>query len=77
MDDATERMAQLRQYAAGRIVAEMPEAVIIGGGAPHILSVSLPGWRSAVLMNFLEARSKKRFCLTKLGLQKGRQKPCA
>lgn len=57
MNDATERMAQLRQYAAGRIVAEMPEAVIIGGGAPHILSVSLPGWRSEVLMNFLEARS--------------------
>lgn len=57
MNDATERMAQLRQYAAGRIVAEMPEAVIIGCGAPHILSVSLPGWRSEVLMNFLEARS--------------------
>ena len=57
MNDASERMAQLRQYAAGRIVAEMPEAVIIGGGAPHILSVSLPGWRSEVLMNFLEARS--------------------
>lgn len=56
MNDATERMAQLRQYAAGRIVAEMPEAVIIGGGAPHILSVSLPGWRSEVLMNYLEAR---------------------
>lgn len=57
MNDATERMAQLRQYAAGRIVAEMPEAVIVGGGAAHILSVSLPGWRSEVLMNFLEARS--------------------
>ena len=57
MNDATERMAQLRQYTAGCIVAEMPEAVIIGGGAPHILSVSLPGWRSEVLMNFLEARS--------------------
>lgn len=56
MADATERMARLRQYAAERIVAEMPEAVIIGGGAPHILSVSLPGWRSEVLMNFLEAR---------------------
>lgn len=56
MNDATERMAQLRQYAAGRIVAEMPEAVIIGGGAPHILSVSLPGWRSEVLMNYLEAK---------------------
>lgn len=57
MADATERMARLRQYAAERIVAEMPEAIIIGGGAPHILSVSLPGWRSEVLMNFLEVRS--------------------
>ncbi len=56
MAEATERMAQLRQHAAERIVAEMPEAVIIGGGAPHILSVSLPGWRSEVLMNYLEAR---------------------
>lgn len=56
MTEATERMAQLRQEAAERIVAEMPEAVIIGGGAPHILSVSLPGWRSEVLMNYLEAR---------------------
>lgn len=56
MADATERMARLRQYAAERIVAEMPEAIIIGGGAPHILSVSLPGWRSEVLMNYLEAK---------------------
>ena len=29
---------------------------VIGGGAPHILSISLPGYRSEVLMNFLEAR---------------------
>ena len=57
MAEATERMEQLRKYAAERIVAEMPEAIIIGGGAPHILSVSLPGWRSEVLMNYLEARS--------------------
>ena len=56
MAENTANMAKLRQYTAERIVAEMPEAVIIGGGAPHILSVSLPGWRSEVLMNFLEAR---------------------
>ena len=30
---------------------------LIRGGAPHILSVSLPGWRSEVIMNFLEAES--------------------
>ena len=56
MAENTANMAKLRQHTAERIVAEMPEAVIIGGGAPHILSVSLPGWRSEVLMNFLEAR---------------------
>ena len=32
------------------------ELVLIGGGAPHILSISLPGWHSEVLMNYLEAR---------------------
>ena len=57
MAQYTENMAQLRNYAAESIVSQMPEAIIIGGGAPHILSVSLPGWRSEVLMNFLEARS--------------------
>ena len=31
--------------------------LVIGGGSPHILSISLPGYRSEVLMNFLEARS--------------------
>ena len=48
------RMAALRALAAERISREIPEAVFIGGGAPHILSVSLPGYRSEVLMNFLE-----------------------
>ena len=35
---------------------EVPEAVILSGDAPHILSISLPGWRSEVLMNFMEAQ---------------------
>ena len=48
MKDNCEKMASLRRL-------DIPEALIIGGGAPHILSVSLPGWRSEVLMNFLEA----------------------
>lgn len=56
MKDNCEKIAKLRESAASAICAEMPEAVIIGGGAPHILSVSLPGWRSEVLMNFLEAK---------------------
>lgn len=55
MAESCERMARLRALAAETICSDMPEALIIGGGAPHVLSVSLPGWRSEVLMNFLEA----------------------
>ena len=55
MKDNCERMASLRALAVETICAGIPEALVIGGGAPHILSVSLPGWRSEVLMNFLEA----------------------
>lgn len=55
MKDNCDKMASLRALAMSTICADIPEAQIIGGGAPHILSVSLPGWRSEVLMNFLEA----------------------
>ena len=50
------RMQALRQLAVERLSRDIPELVLIGGGAPHILSISLPGWRSEVLMNYLEAR---------------------
>lgn len=50
------RLAALRQHAVERLTAENEGLLILGGGAPQILSVSLPGWRSEVLMNFLEAR---------------------
>ena len=49
-------MERLRQRAVETLSPRIPELVLIGGGAPHILSLSLPGWRSEVLMNFLEAR---------------------
>ena len=56
MAESTQRMAELREGAIERLLEENPGLVVIGGGAPHILSVSLPGYRSEVLMNFLEAR---------------------
>ena len=56
MAESTQRMAALREGVVGRLRAENPGLVVIGGGAPHILCVSLPGYRSEVLMNFLEAR---------------------
>ena len=54
--DAQARMAALRQRCIDAVLAEAPEAVVIGGGAPHILCLSLPGYRSEVLMNYLEAK---------------------
>ena len=49
-------MAELRQIAVSRLSEEIPELQVLPGGAPHILSISLPGWRSEVLMNLLETR---------------------
>ena len=56
MAEAVERMTALRSHAAERLTSELNPVQLIGGGAPHILSVSLPGWRSEVLMSFLEAK---------------------
>ena len=50
------RMAALKAHAIERLSREIPEFRYIHSPAPHILSLSLPGWRSEVLMNFMEAR---------------------
>ena len=51
----TARIAALRAHAVERLTAENEGLLVLGGGAPQILSLSLPGWRSEVLMNCLEA----------------------
>ncbi|MGI5936984.1 MAG: cysteine desulfurase family protein [Oscillospiraceae bacterium] len=56
MEQSIEHMNSLRQLAIGRLTAENPGLLVIGGGAPHIISLSLPGYKSEVLMNFLEAK---------------------
>lgn len=56
MAESSRRMAALRASTVERLLAENPGLVVIGGGAPHILCISLPGYRSEVLMNYLEAR---------------------
>lgn len=53
--ESTAHMAQLKHHTADALRSLVPEAVIVDSSAPHILSVSLPGWRSEVLMNYLEA----------------------
>lgn len=56
MRKATEHMAALRKHIIERLTREISGLLIIGDGAPHILSISLPGYKSEVLMNYLEAR---------------------
>ena len=56
LQENCERMAALRQLAIDELRRDIPELVVIGGGAPHILSISLPGWRSEVLMNYMETQ---------------------
>ncbi len=56
LSENSEKMRCQREQIIRRLQADIPELRVLGGGAPHILSISLPGWRSEVLMNFLEAR---------------------
>ncbi len=56
LEENCRRMAELRQRAMDTLRAGIPEIRFIESAAPHILSLSLPGFRSEVLMNFLEAR---------------------
>ncbi len=50
------RMAGYKTEIIRRLSAEIPEFRYVESDAPHILNLSLPGFRSEVLMNFLEAR---------------------
>lgn len=56
LESSDKHVRSLRVLALGRLSAEIPELVVIGGGAPHILNISIPGYQSEVLMSFLEAR---------------------
>jgi len=56
MKENSAHIAALRKMAVERLSAGIPELQLIPGGAEHILSISMPGWRSEVLMNFLEAK---------------------
>lgn len=49
-------MAALRSHTAERLTQENPGLIVIGGGSAHVLSISMPGYKSEVLMNYLEAR---------------------
>ena len=49
-------MAALKKSTVEKLRAAIPGLVALETEAPHILSISLPGWRSEVLMNLLETK---------------------
>ena len=55
-DESIRRMAAWKQETVASLRASLPDLRVIETAAPHILSLSLPGYRSEVLMNFLEDR---------------------
>lgn len=56
LEENAAQMAALKQRCIDRLGRELPGFRCVQSAAPHILSLSLPGYRSEVLMNFLEAR---------------------
>lgn len=56
MGEYVPRMAALKAGLVERLGREIPEFTYVDTPAPHILSISLPGWRSEVLMNYLESK---------------------
>ena len=55
--DSARHMYGLRDRTVSVLKRDIPGLIVIGGGAPHILSISLPGFKSEVIMNFLESKS--------------------
>ena len=63
MDESKLKAEELHLHTVRLLSEELPQAVIISeGGSPYILSVSLPGYKSEVLMSFLEAEG---ICVSK------------
>ena len=55
-EENTKKVTTLSEFTSRRLVEELPEAVIISdNGSPYILSISLPGYKSEVLMSYLES----------------------
>lgn len=54
--EAFDKMRALYDFTVSLIRGKLPEAMIMSNGdSPYIVSMSLPGYKSEVLMNFLEA----------------------
>ena len=55
-DANTKHLYALQAYLRTKLAEVMPHVLCLPMGAPHIFSLSLPGYKSEVLMNFLDAK---------------------
>ena len=57
MKEDAAHMSALKARAVERLAREVPEAVVlVPDGAPHILPISLPGYKSEVVVRFLSGQ---------------------
>ena len=50
------QMAEMKACLKERLINAIPELQYIESEAPHILNISMPGWRSEVIMTLLESK---------------------
>lgn len=62
LDAGIEHIREMKHLAIQLLSQMVPEILYLETDAPHLLSISMPGWRSEVLMNFLEGRG---ICVSK------------
>ena len=55
MAEDKEHFKMLRETLLTSLEKDVDDMLVIGGGADHILSIAFPGYRSEVLLNFLDA----------------------
>lgn len=54
-EDSHRKITSLKELAVNRLKSENEGLLVLSGEAPHILSISLPGYKSEVVMNYLDA----------------------
>jgi len=63
LSETSAAVRNIREYTSARLTEQLPGAVIIGNGdSPFLLSISLPGYKSEVLLNFLDGEG---ICVSK------------
>ena len=61
--ETSSKVKNLKEYLISKLRQDIPETLFISdGGSPFLLSISLPGHKSEVLMSFLEAEG---ICVSK------------